>query len=220
MAHVKADRDIEEELRSTLLAWQKKVATRLVFFEKPDGTLYADLEVENLNLSECYVCSKISVWVHDAVVSPSLRTGPAPNADMPPDIARDFEEARVILGSSARGAAALLRLSVQKLCDHLGHKGKKIDDAIAALVVDGLSPVVKQALDAVRVIGNEAVHPGTIDLRDDTATAEKLFHLVNIIVDRMISHPKQVDEIYAGLPESKRAAIDARDARNKPKIEG
>jgi hypothetical protein len=56
-----------------------------------------------------------------------------------------------------------------------------------------------------------------MDLRDDHDTAEKLFGLVNLIVDRMISHPSQVQSIYETLPPEKRAAIDARNARAKPK---
>ena len=63
------------------------------------------------------------------------------------------------------------------------------------------------------VIGNEAVHPGQIDLRDDVATAEELFALVNIIADAMISQPKHIEAMYARLPEGKRAAIERRDGK-------
>jgi hypothetical protein len=38
---------------------------------------------------------------------------------------------------------------------------------------------VQQSLDIVRVIGNDAVHPGQIDLTDDIETATKLFVLIN-----------------------------------------
>jgi len=58
-----------------------------------------------------------------------------------------------------------------------------------------------------------------MDLRDDTETAEKLFKLVNIIVDRTISDPKRVGEIYDGPPVTKRAAINAGASRNKQKEE-
>jgi hypothetical protein len=100
------------------------------------------------------------------------------------------------------------------LCTGLGGKGRKIDDDIAFLVAKGLSPVVQQSLDTVRVVGNEAVHPGTIDLRNDTDTATKLFTLVNIIADQMITNPKHVLELYEKLPEEKRKAIEKRDRQS------
>ena len=104
---------------------------------------------------------------------------------------------------------------MQKLCKHLGEKGKNIDADIAALVKKGLNPVVQQSLDIVRVVGNESVHPGTIDLNDDRETALRLFDLVNAITEQMISHPKKVQELYSKLPESKREAIEKRDGGKK-----
>ena len=77
----------------------------------------------------------------------------------------------------------------------------------------GLNPLVQKALDIVRVIGNEAVHPGELDLRDDRDTAFELFGLVNSIADQMITHPKAVEALYNKLPESKRKAIEARDSK-------
>ena len=106
---------------------------------------------------------------------PGIKSGVLPNRDLPDDILRDFEEAREIANSSPRGAAALLRLCVQKLCTHLAEKGKNINDDIASLVRKGLNPKIQQSLDIVRVIGNEAVHPGELDLKDDRETALLLF---------------------------------------------
>lgn len=134
----------------------------------------------------------------------------------PPDVRADYEEAWSIVALSPRGAAALLRLCIQKLCEHLGEKGK-LDDAIAALVKKGLDARVQKALDIVRVIGNESVHPGQMDLRDDPDTATELFRLINLIVEVMISQPKHIETMYSGLPESRRQAIEKRDKVNLPK---
>ncbi|MEN9421908.1 MAG: hypothetical protein RLZZ107_1387, partial [Bacteroidota bacterium] len=112
---------------------------------------------------------------------------------------------------SPRGAAALLRLAVQKLCIQQAEKGKDINKDIANLVKKGLSTTIQQALDALRVIGNESVHPGQIDLRDDPDTAQALFRLLNKIAETMITEPKQIQEIYDKIPESKKIAIDDRD---------
>jgi hypothetical protein len=70
---------------------------------------------------------------------------------------------------------------------------------------------VQQALDSVRVIGNEAVHPGTIDLKDNRETANQLFRLVNFIAQKMLTEPREIDEIYNGLPKDKLKSIEERD---------
>lgn len=133
---------------------------------------------------------------------------------MPEDVLEDYEEARDIVGRSSKGAAALLRLAIQKLCKHLGEPGKNINDDIAALVKKGLPVMIQQALDSVRVVGNEAVHPGTIDLDDSPEIAQKLFVFINVIVDDRISKPKLIGQYYnTVLPQEKRNAIDLRDGK-------
>ncbi len=171
----------------------------------------------NLHLSQCFNCGKIAVWVHQSIASPATRFGPHPKPDMPPEVVVDFEEARSISNLSPRGAAALLRLCIQRLCIHLGQSGKNLDDDIAALVRKGLDPLVQKALDIVRVIGNEAVHPGELDPKDDVETVARLFDLVNSVTEQMISHPKNIAQLYGRLPENKRKAIEARDAKKPPR---
>ncbi len=206
-------KDIEKDVKAKWIAWVDRISTGLVSLEKLDDSKYVSLEVENLHLSSCYNCKKIAVWVHTKLVFPAQRDADMPNQDMPTDVIQDFEEARGIVNESPRGAAALLRLCVQKLCIALGEKGKNIDDDIASLVKKGLNPIVQKSLDVVRVIGNEAVHPGTIDLKDDRATALQLFKLVNLIAEQMITLPKSISTIYDSLPEAKRKAIDRRDGK-------
>lgn len=171
--------------------------------------------VGNLFLSKCYSCDELSVWAFDRMVWPSVGPVPPPNPDLPQEIRDDYNESSSILTLSPRGSAALLRLCVQKLCIELGGKGKSIDSDIAALVKRGLDVRVKAALDIVRVIGNNAVHPGIMDIKDDIGTATTLFGLVNLIADIMISQPKNLSTIYDTLPEGARAAIARRDGEEK-----
>ena len=147
------------------------------------------------------------------MIYPLHSAAEAPNQDLPQEIQEDYEEARLIANFSPRGAAALLRLSVQKLCKHLGEPGKNINTDVASLVAKGLPPKVQEALDSVRVIGNDAVHPGSIDLRDDRETVLKLFKLVNFIAAKMITEPKEIADLYSGLPADKLAGIAQRDSR-------
>ena len=149
--------------------------------------------------------------VEDALASIDRRLVPPPNTDLPGDIKGDYEETGAIVELSPRGATALLRLCIQKLCIHLGGSGENLSEDIGALVKKGLSARVQKALDTVRVTGNNAVHPSTRDLSDDITTAKALFDLVNLIADAMITLPRQIDEMYNAFPESKREAIDRRD---------
>jgi hypothetical protein len=153
------------------------------------------------------------------MIYPPYLRGPPPNEDMPEDTKRDYEEARAITATSPRGAAALLRLVIQKLCIHLGEKGKDLNVDIANLVKKGLPAVIQKSLDSVRVIGNEAVHPGQMDLKDDKDTVVSLFDLVNLIADVMITKPKKIEKIYQSLPESKREEINKRDRKMSKKGE-
>ena len=61
------------------------------------------------------------------------------------------------------------------------------------------------------MIGAEAVHPGTIDLKDDLPTVNKIFKLVNFIAQKMISEPREIEEIYESLPKNKLDGIEQRD---------
>jgi len=212
-----SEKEIPEESRKSLLDWIDNMNSGLVFIERLDKGNYVYEQFNNHFLSTCYNCKKVSVWVHDKLIFPSEKSGTSPNQDLPDDIVQDYEEARSILNLSPRGAAALLRLCVQKLCSHLGESGKNIDNDIASLVAKGLNPLVQKSLDVVRVIGNEAVHPGTIDLKDDRTTALSLFDLINMIAEQMISVPKHVDAMYEKLPPSKREAIDQRNEKAKEK---
>lgn len=105
----------------------------------------------------------------------------------------------------------MLRLCIQKLCQHLGEPGKDLNTDIGSLVKMGLAPGVQAALDAVRVIGNNAVHPGQIDLTDDIDTAAALFGLVNFISEKMISDAAEIKRLYDLLPAGALAQIQKRD---------
>lgn len=174
-------------------------------------TQHFGTRVLNLLVSSCSNCDRLSLWEEQLLIYPQSNSAPQPNKDMSEDIREDYIEAASILDRSPRGAAALLRLAIQKLCKELGQAGKNINTDIGHLVKNGLNAHVQKSLDSVRVIGNEAVHPGVLDLRDDKETALALFSLVNFIIEKMISEPKEIDAIYASLPANKIKGIESRD---------
>lgn len=168
---------------------------------------------ENFVRAYCRHCHSKSYWYKERMVVPdSSRFGP-PNPDLGEDIIFDYNEAASIAQKSPRGAAALLRLAIQKLCIQLGEKGKNINNDIGELVKKGLSPKVQKMLDIVRVIGNNAVHPGQIDLLDNQEIVTTLAKLLNEIASEMISKPRELDEMYNSLPKSVLDGINKRDGK-------
>ena len=164
-----------------------------------------------LTIHRCQCCGKKIIWIDDNYVYPDIIAEEA-NADMPDSVKQLYNEAGLIYNKSPRAACALLRLAVDRLCNELGETDRDINKNIGALVEKGLPKSVQQALDVVRVVGNKAVHPGVISFDvDDEATAKMLMHLLNIIVQRMISEPKEIDSLYQGLPESIKESIEKRD---------
>jgi len=166
---------------------------------------------DDLQVAFCTHCGNYTLWHFQKMIYPEDTGARPPNLDLREDIKEDYLEAKSITNKSPRGAAAILRLCIQKLCEQLGEKGKNLNDDIASLVRKGLPVKIQEALDVVRVIGNNAVHPGQIDIKDDRDTAMKLFELVNLIAYDRITHPKEVDKLYESLPESQLEAIQKRD---------
>ena len=182
--------------------------------------------------ARCQGCLKTSVWLTEKLKNtrsdPRTFSGddsaeillypfttpdlPKANEDMPEDVKRIYDEACLVLKASPRSSAALSRLAIEKLVDYLEADGDNLNLKIADLVSKGLPKRIQQMLDSVRVIGNNAVHPGEIDLSDDTQLALSLLNFINLIVDDRISQPKKIDEVYNGLPESNLKSIEKRDS--------
>ena len=165
-------------------------------------------------IATCSTCSDITLWVDGVLVYPQKNSIAAPNSDMEQEIQDLYIEASTIVNDSPKGATALLRLALQLLLKQLGKSGKNINRDIKDLVAEGLSPKIQQALDLLRVVGNNAVHPGQINLEDGRDIAQKLFQILNFIADEMISKPKELDLLYADVvPEETKEHINQRDGK-------
>ena len=166
---------------------------------------------DDMRYCVCAHCGARSYWYTGKMVVPSASPIPPPHDDMPTECSTDYNEAREIVAASPRAAAAILRLVLQKLMPALDEKGKNINDDIGSLVTKGLPVEVQQALDFCRVVGNNAVHPGKIEINGSPEVAHSLFEMINFIVEDRISRPKKVQSLYAKLPEEARKAIERRD---------
>jgi hypothetical protein len=208
------NKDLDSDSKNALKEYSSKRLTGLPFEDKKQHSAYLDYQLDNVWSSRCYSCDEYAVWIGERLVYPDKPYEVAPNLEMPDDVKVDFLEASKIVHISARGAAALLRLGIQKLVKYLGEKGDNLNEDIGKLVQQKkITPGIQQALDVVRVVGNHAVHPGTIDFNDNKTVASNLFELVNVIVESTIATPKHIQDIYRNIvPEEARKAIEKRDA--------
>jgi len=169
----------------------------------------------NWTISACEHCEKIIIWLSNEIVYPKKMIVDLPNKDLSEDIKKDYLEAAIIFNDSARSSAALLRLALQKLCIQLGEKGKNINDDIKNLVKKGLNPQIQKSLDILRITGNNAVHPGEINVKEKSELVLKLFELINFIAEKMITEPKEIEEFYNELPNGAKDQIAKRDSTEK-----
>lgn len=161
-------------------------------------------------ISQCDACAQSALWWKGKLLIPASHLAPDPNPDMPEDAKADYLEAASIAEASPRGAGALLRLCLEKILQHLEPGKESIDKKIGKLVGRGLFEQVQKVLDVVRVIGNNAVHPGKISI-DSYQDVMIMFQYINMIIDQMISQPKHVQDAYSGLPQNILEAIQRRD---------
>lgn len=173
---------------------------------------HASINYKNtLHIARCENCGKKIIWIDDVYVYPDITSEEA-NINMPELVKQLFNEAGSIYNKSPRAACALLRLAIEKLCNELGETDRDINKNIGALVKKGLPTTIQQALDVVRVVGNKAVHPGQIAFDvDNRETAIMLMKLVNLITERMISEPKEINNLFEKLPDNVKKSVQNRD---------
>ena len=165
----------------------------------------------DLQASKCHHCEKLIIWQDNEMVYPTSGIAQLPNPDMPNDIQKDYLEARDIVSKSPRSACMLLRLCVEKICDDKNANGENLNDKIGHLVSEGLDNKIKEKLDAIRVIGGQAVHPLTINLDDDVDLAQILFNVINHIVQKLYTDEKEFEKISKLISKPKKDAIKKRD---------
>ncbi|WP_230199383.1 DUF4145 domain-containing protein [Bacillus ndiopicus] len=104
---------------------------------------YIFIPYRGLESSKCEYCTKFSLWLDKVMIFPEKTLAPNPHEDLPIELIDDYLEAASIVTKSPRGAAAILRLILQKLMVHLGESGKDINKDIGSLVQKGLHPHVQ-----------------------------------------------------------------------------
>jgi hypothetical protein len=209
------------------VTWEsKKDEMHCSDFENQLGEIEADsyskFHKNFLKMAHCQKCAEYSIWQNEIMIYPDDTGIDPPNPDLNDDIKTDYLEAASIVNKSPRGACALLRLAIEKLCDYfLKQNNKSIElskyDLNAKInLLSGQDLTTTRAkrlltqLQLIRIIGNEAVHPGEMDLRGDQKTATELFPFINMIAEEMITAPKKEKEMLYNLPKNKTQEINAK----------
>lgn len=177
-----------------------------------------------LELSTCFACGQTSVWLiskkslsgytftEGRLIHPVTELGGPPRSpNMPQDVADLYDEASKIAQLSPRAACGLLRLALELLLKGLYPDAGNLNAMIGAAAKDGIPKQVIKMMDVTRFSGNENVHELHPD--DSAADAVTLFGLLNIAVERLISEPLAVEELYERLPERVKQQVDRRDGQ-------
>lgn len=127
-----------------------------------------------------------------------MHSGPLPSSHMPDSVRIPFEEAQAIAGASPWAACVLLRISLERLVEHLGGHGENLYKRIESL---GLAADERPLWDAIRKLGNDAAHEGLFpygkDLGFDVVGVVSGF--VNLLVERHIGAPANAVHLLEAL---------------------
>jgi hypothetical protein len=148
LAPGKSERHEIPEMEQLVERLQKNVLT-YVYQKIPQSS---KVKLANLHVSHCHDCNGFALWVGGRLVFPiNVDKMSAPLAE------EDFEEAAAILDKSPRGAAALMRVCVQKFLPLLNDNGMDRTDYNTALMRKGLEVEIQQAMELLQVLRSDPV---------------------------------------------------------------
>ena len=190
-------------------------------YEYPDSNIkyvgpdpLGDICLDNsFAVSRCDHCKKWVLWKDLKIIYPRSITVENPNSDMPEVAKKLYMESAQILQDSPRASAALLRLALQEILNEVVKGGVKnnINENIGILS-EKVDETTQRALDLIRINGNNAAHLGETQIEEKTA--EYMFNLLNIIVQKIISDKKQIDDSYNNdVSENQKKSIKERKSK-------
>ena len=198
--------------------WYNESSFLINIYESEYGPLKHDDKKWLFNkcyLTTCAHCVKFSIWIDGKMVYPLTFTSPPPRKDMPDNVKKTYEEAQQVQPFSTRASAALLRIALEQLTEYLGETKGSLNTRIKNLNSKGLPNEAVQCLDIVRIYANVNAHADreiNIENEDNEEIVNKLFQLVNFIVEKTISDQKLINDLLDKIPENKKQGIENRDS--------
>jgi hypothetical protein len=176
-----------------------------------------------LRVTICFACGEQTVWKFKdqvfgawsetaTIIHPTtMSEAPPRNPDMPENVTEMYDEAGAIAAASPRSASVLLRLALELLLTDIYPEAGDLNSMIAAAVKDGLPEQVTNVMDVMRFSGNKNVHEFQPD--DNAATAETMFELLNIVVERLITQPRKMSSLFSALPDGYKEQVAKRNSK-------
>lgn len=167
--------------------------------------------------ARCARCGEASVWRGEQMMYPHAGLAPLPHVDMPDDAKALYEEARSVLGVSRRAGTALARAALERLLRKLH---PQTGNPNLATRIESIFPKVPvplgQMLTVIRVAGNASLHvadtPDDVQVLvldpEETEIVELMFDAINVLVEELITKPRQMEGYYNKLPEAIRERVD------------
>ena len=182
------------------------------FNELGYGNMSLIFNNQKISASICASCNQATLWEKTRVIFPITGLGVPVNDDVEDDVKQVYKEADSIARLSPRAACALLRVALEMLLKQITGCGA-IQEAIKNLKQRNLlQDNFLQKFDILRVTGNHAVHPGTIDFQEKPQEDVKyFFQLFNRIAQHFITEEKEDREHFEKLPEYDRNHITKRN---------
>jgi hypothetical protein len=117
-------------------------------------------ECKKAILSLAEIENGASVYSGERFIQPKTISRPSASAEVPIELAEDYNEACAVVQDSAKASAALSRRCLQGLLRLNGYTKKDLAPAIDEILKEKRLPsYLAESLDAVRNIGNFAAHP-------------------------------------------------------------
>lgn len=167
-----------------------------------------DSNLQDFNAIQCVVCGNYSVYHQGKMIYPIASNVSKPNDDMPDNVKEIYLEARNVLNISPKSACALLRLALEMLMGELDVDGRTLNDKINNYCdkYNSDNRLIK-ACHLLRLVGNDVVHSGVLDVGDNEDIARAMFGILNEIVDETITKKNKMDVIFESLPKNKTDSI-------------
>ena len=158
-----------------------------------------------VHVCRCINCGEFSLFIQDELVWPKPCGVPA-STYMPEQVKKPYDEAQKVLHDSPWAACILLRIALERLCDHLGGTGPTLYKRIESLNLNASEKVIWTA---IRKAGNASAHENAEFLSEyqerDTMNpniAVTLSKFINLIVESHVASQAVAETIVKMLEGS------------------